>query len=114
MAGETGWARAGGSVTLSGSSPGGLSAGRIRLFAKVPRFAWFHASMVSLTSVLRVRPGAGVLLLSGRGRLVPTVRSPVAASLAITGTGKLELARTKSARNGRLTFALRITNTDPM
>jgi hypothetical protein len=117
MGGQTGWSSADGAFSVPGNARSrragsGFAGGEGHLFAVVPRFAWFHPSMVTFVSAFRLRLSGGVLRLSGSGRLVPTFKSPVAASFRIAGVGAITLepssSRARDRRHGVLvlTFAV--------
>lgn len=77
MGGQPGWSMAGGAFSVLGGSlstgaGSGFAGADGHLFGMVPRLAWFHPSMVTFTSVFRLR-------LSQGGQLNPDV--PLKASL---------------------------------
>jgi hypothetical protein len=117
MGGQAGLSSADGAFTVPGNAlsrraGSGFAGGEGHLFAAVPRFAWFHPSMVTFVSAFRLRLSGGVLRLSGSGRLVPTFKSPVAGSFRIAGVGAITLkpssSRARDRRHGVLvlTFAV--------
>jgi hypothetical protein len=94
----SGWSVALGTLKPADS---GLNGAKGQLVAAVPRFGFPRAPMVLFTTTLRVRFVGSALVLTGSGHLVPTVRSPDASKLTITGTGTLT---TRSHRTGVLTL----------
>lgn len=106
MGGQAGWSTADGAFSSPGNgrsrrAGSGFAGGEGHLFAMVPRFAWFHPSMVAFVSAFRLRLSGGVLRLSGSGRLVPTFKSPVAGSFRIAGVGAITLEPGPSRARGR-------------
>jgi hypothetical protein len=106
MGGQAGWSTAVGAFSVPANAQSrragsGFTGGKGHLFATVPRFAWFHASMVTFVSAFRLRLSGGVLQLSGSGRLVPTFKSPVAGSFRIAGVGAITLKPGSSRARGR-------------
>jgi hypothetical protein len=110
--GQPGWSTAAGTFTTSTGGEPSPSTGHGHLWATVPRFTWFHPPMLTFTTVFRLRSVGGDLLLSGSGRLVPTVNSPTAAAFTIRGTARLTSRprRTSAtgARHGLLTLQFAI------
>jgi hypothetical protein len=114
MGGRAGWSTAAGAFSVLGngqsrrdrSGVAGFADGEGHVFAMVPRFAWFHPSMVTFVSAFRLRLNGGVLRVSGSGRLVPTFNSPVASSFRIAGVGAITLepgpSRARVRRHGVL------------
>ena len=106
MGGQAGWSTADGAFSVPGNAQSrragsGFAGGDGHLFAMVPRFAWFHPSMVTFVSAFRLRLSGGVLRLSGSGRLVPTFKSPLALSFRIAGVGAITLEPGSSRARGR-------------
>jgi hypothetical protein len=106
MGGQAGWSTADGAFSVPGNARSrragsDVAGGDGHLFAMVPRFAWFHPSMVTFVSAFRLRLSGGVLRLSGSARLVPTFKSPLAGSFRITGVGAITLKPGSSRARGR-------------
>lgn len=110
MGGRTGWSTVRGTLrALPGDAayPGSVGADG-QLWAEVPRFAWFHPSMVDLTADFRLRPSGGALRLDGAGRLLVTPKSPAACSFEIAGVGQLtRLPRHRGTEMLTLEFSVR-------
>ena len=110
MGGKQGWSSATGALRLV-TGPTGLevTAGGGRLWGRVPRFAWYHPSMVALASSFKLRRAGQVLRVTGRGHLTPTFKSPDASSFTIAGTAAVRLTPGRS--HGRLTLVFAVTTT---
>jgi hypothetical protein len=95
------------------STSQGLLGGHLRLWAQAPRFAWFHASLVTFVSDFSLRQVGDVVRLRGHGHLVPTFKSPAVGSFTATGVASLSWRSPKSAaprrRQGTLTLDFALT-----
>jgi hypothetical protein len=119
MGGQPGWSTVAGTFT---TSPGGASrppqAGVGRLWASVPRFAWFHPSMVPFTITFRLRRVGRDLVVTGAGRLQPTFKSPLEGSFRIIGTATLtgspRRPRPPAAQKGLLALQFTVQSTSDM
>jgi hypothetical protein len=118
MGGQGGWSTVNGTLH-TGEIPfdpaGGAwyTGGQLRLWAEAPRFAWFHAAMVTFTTTLYIRSVPGGFTVTGSGRLIPTFKSPTRGSFTITGAAELvkRPARVRSDRRSsgllQLQFSVR-------
>ncbi len=112
MGGKTGWSTSRG--TLSKSIRGAGTGQRSCLpstadgnvFAEAPRYAWIDPPMVTFSAAFRIHRLNDVLAVTGRGQLLPTRESPIAASVAIGGTATLVPDREQSCNAGRWTGTL--------
>jgi hypothetical protein len=91
-----------------------LLSGHVHLWAQAPRFAWFHASLVTFVSNVSLRLTGNVVRLRGHGHLVPTFKSPASGSFTTAGQASLgwlsATPHAASQHRGRLILDFTVNN----